>query len=256
MKVVVTTGLEPEPAQVTRAARIAEELDLRLVRRRGSVAKVLAKAEADLVYLVQRERELVTDGAAKLSMQEGVLKLRDKVGLQHPFLRALQPEGAAPVPWVLDATLGLAQDALHVAATLGVPVRGLEASPILSCLVQEGLQRLARESARWGAAAARVTVTRADARAWLEAQAPGSVPVVFLDPMFDVHLSASPGFELLRGLAKGDPLSPELLEASVRAAERRVVVKVPAKAPAPLPGFDLHVRGKVLDYWIVERELA
>lgn len=254
MKLVVTTGLQPEAAQLERAQAIAARLDLRCVKRRGSVALLFRKTKADLAYIVHRERELITDGESKLSMQEGVLKLRDKVGLAHPFLRALQPEGAAEVPWVLDATLGLAQDALHIATTMKIPVRGLEASPVLTCLVEEGLQRIQRDSPRWAEAAARVTVEAAEAQAWLEAQPPASVPVIFLDPMFDVHLPASPGFELLRDLAKTDPLTPELLAAAVRAAERRVVVKVPAFAPMPVPGFDRHVRGKVLDYWIVEKE--
>ena len=178
-------------------------------------------------------------------------------GRGHPLIEAVCPSGEAPPERVIDATLGLAKDALHVATVLGCPVTGLERVRLLCCLAEDGLAQLAREDRPWSAGARRVEVVEADAAVWLAAQPTASADVVFLDPMFPRPRPAAAGFELLRAVAWPAPLSPALLREATRVA-RRVVLKVPAGDPADAHSPDARawtrrVSGTQLDYLVAER---
>ena len=134
-----------------------------------------------------------------------------------------------PGDLVVDATLGLGADALAVAAAAGPTGRviGLEASPALAALVDEGLRRLDAEPAR------RIEVRVGDHLALLEGLPPRSHDVVLFDPMFRHARLAPDGFDLLRALADPRPLTLAALAAARRVARRWVVVKDGA------PGWDL-----------------
>ncbi len=122
------------------------------------------------------------------------------------------------VPHVVDATAGLGRDAL-VLARLGCEVTALERVPALCMLLQAAAE----------ACGADITVHRAEATAWLEAQAQsGARPaVVYLDPMFAEAGKAQVQKEMqaCRALAGAPADAPALLAAARAAASERVVVK-------------------------------
>ena len=91
---------------------------------------------------------------------------------------------------------------------------------------------------------------RAEAGRHLAGLAPGSWPVVLLDPMFTTPLRGPPGYEVFRRCAVDAPLTPALLAAAARVAAERVVVKAPVGwAPPPDLAELLHrrIRGKALE---------
>lgn len=124
---------------------------------------------------------------------------------------------------VLDATLGLASDALVCARVVGPTGRviGVEASLPLFVLVREGLTRM---GARANSCAVEPRLGRAEEV--LAAMPDASVDCVFFDPMFDRPRRGSGSFEVLRRFAVRDPLTPETLRDARRVARRWVVVKV------------------------------
>lgn len=262
---VVTTTPSPPEALVARARAVAARCGARYVaRRHDSATRLGRRAGAALVYVVSREREEVrrVGGGARgaLHVHPGLFYLKREAGPGHPLLRALAPAAGRPVERLVDATLGLAGDALFAASALGVEVVGIEASPVLAALLEEGLARLAAEGLGWSAGAARVRLVAGDAAEVLAAMAPGSATAVFLDPMFTTPLGAAPGFDLVRELALDAPLSEALVAAAWRVAARRVVVKVPGASAAPDfsagPGWNRRVRGGAVDYLVIEGELA
>jgi len=129
----------------------------------------------------------------------------------------------SPGDTVIDATLGLAADALVCARAVGEKGRviGIEASLPLFLLVSEGLSRMqpfAQSCAiepRWGRAE-QVLAELPDR----------SVDCVLFDPMFDRPRRSSGSFEVLRRFAVHEPLTPEQLLEARRVARRCVVVKV------------------------------
>jgi len=133
----------------------------------------------------------------------------------------------APGERVLDATLGLAQDA-RVAARLvgsGGLVLGVESSLPLAVFADATIRRESMPES------ARIEVRHAESSALLAEMPARSVDVVLLDPMFGRALAAQPGFEMLRRLADPSPLTHGTLDAARRVARRVVLVKAARYTP-------------------------
>jgi 16S rRNA (guanine1516-N2)-methyltransferase len=185
----------------------------------GAPVLILSKARADLVH---RGR------AFRASVGMGFLRLvRARQGETDPLVRAARLEAGDEV---LDATLGLASDALLSAHATGTCVVGLEASPVLAAFVTAGLRRL---PSLGRAAGSRIEVRCADHRAALREMPGRGVDVVLFDPMFRSAGESGALFDLVRALAEHAPLALDTLREARRVARRGVLVK-----DAP-PGHEL-----------------
>lgn len=222
------------------------------VRRRGSLAQVFAEHASRCAYVVGRNRDELLCGEQRLAVHQGMLPIKSTLGRAHPFMRALAPQDRPPPSLVVDATLGLAGDALHMAGVLGCQVLGFELSPVVFSLVEEGLPRLVRGGVE---AAARVQCRHADALEALADLGPAAADVVFVNPMFDRPRKAAPGFHLLREVASVGALDPGWVDLAL-AASPRIVFRVPRgqQPPAELAerGPAL-VQGKAVDYLVLQR---
>ncbi|MBB3062243.1 class I SAM-dependent methyltransferase [Microbulbifer rhizosphaerae] len=141
-------------------------------------------------------------------------------------------------PGVVDATAGLGRDAF-VLASLGCKVHMLERNPVVRALLRDGLERLqnaALEDVELAPIAQRLGLEESDvsARDWLQDQAPESIPVVYLDPMFPERgKSAGVKKEMaaFHQLVGSDEDADGLLEPALAACYYRTVVKRPRLAP-------------------------
>lgn len=256
-RLVVTTPLKAGPDLRARAEIVAARCQAPLLPREGLLQEELRAAGATHVYFVGNLREEVQDGEGRqLYLHLGMMRQRRLAGAVHPLLRAVQPAGARPVKRVLDCTLGLAGDAHHLAFSLEAEVVGVEASPVLFSLLEEGLVRIADMPRRVARAIRRVSVVHAEAEAYLAAQATGSVDVVYLDPMMPWPLKSQAGFDLLRAFASHAQPSFTLFEHAARVATSRVVMKLPRGAPEPEAPFGWsRFSTRKLTYITYEREL-
>jgi hypothetical protein len=177
-------------------------------------------------------------------VQEGLLATKLHEGAHHPFVRAL-----GPCDSVVDCTLGLANDALHAATVLGCSVLGVEGSPVIHALLEEGLPRLSLSHL----AALRIRLIQGDALEVLRRLDDRSHDVVLLDPMMGRPGKSAPSFEILRAFAVPEQASTELLREAGRVARARVVLKLGRGARVP-PGspldFTHHERGAHVSYWV------
>jgi len=169
-----------------------------------------------------------------------MLRARLQSGCEHPLIRAI-----GPAAHVVDGTLGLAGDALHIAAALCCDVTGIEGSPVIYSLLEEGLPRLGRHLE----AANRISIHHGEASERLGQLPPADA--VFLAPMYTHPRAAAPGFELLRRVALHNPFTEALLAAAHRIAPR-VVLKVDRNAP-PVPGTTTRLRGRAVDYLVMDQ---
>ena len=257
-EIIVTTTKQADALSEKRGREVAAFCAIPFVLRDDSVARLLRRNNADTAYVVGPQKVDIRQGKHTIMVNASMYQLTAAAGRAHPLLHAISPKNNPPVKHVLDATLGLAKDAIQVAGIVGCRVTGLESVPILTCLAEDGLARLAVQDRAWAAAAARITVHCTEATAWMKQQAAESVDVVYLDPMFEHKLNAPPGFELLRQLADGKALTLELLQEAVRVARERVVVKVPKETYpreyGPDPSLWNRVLfGKRIQYVVVEK---
>ena len=172
--------------------------------------------------------------------------------LAHELLvRAARVRGA-DAPVAVDATAGLGEDSLLLAAA-GFSVTLIERDPAIAALLSDELAR-AGEDAQLAGIVSRMRLIEGDAVEVLPAL--GFVPdVVFLDPMFPAKrkdAATKKKLQIFQMLEKPCDSEKELLAAAIAARPRKVVVKRPLKGPH-LGGVkpSSSIAGKVVRYDII-----
>ena len=164
-------------------------------------------------------------------------------------------------PTVLDATAGLGKDAF-VLASLGCRVTLLERSPVVYALLEDAIER----ARQFGAAEdlellkilERMNSMNADALDYMNAESAEERPdVVYLDPMFPQRTKSAQvkkEMQVFHLLIGADEDSGHLLEAALKFARKRVVVKRPRIAPVlsdSKPSYQLEGKRNRFDVYVL-----
>lgn len=182
-------------------------------------------------------------GPIRASFTEGAVDHRRKFGGgKGQMIAKAVGINAGVYPQVLDVTAGLGRDAF-VLASLGCLVQMIERSPIVYCLLQEGLARAKAfaedQDSDLLAILTRMHLLAFDARDYLRSLAVEMQPdVIYLDPMFPARNKTADVKKEMRAfhdIVGSDADAGELLEHALRKARYRVIVKRPRKAE-PLQG--------------------
>lgn len=154
----------------------------------------------------------------------------DRLG-RELLVKAAKVKAGGGAPLAVDATAGLGQDALLLAAS-GFRVLLFERNPVIAALLQDALRRAAAD-ADLADVAARMAFAGSDSIAGLRLL-PAPPDVVYLDPMFPARQKSAAvkkKFQLLHHLERPCDDAAELLQAALDAHPRKVVVKRPPKGP-------------------------
>ena len=172
--------------------------------------------------------------------------------LSHELLvRAARVRDGAATPRAVDATAGLGEDALLLAAA-GFEVTLFEHDAVIAALLADGLDR-ARRRPGLAETVGRMRLIVGDSVSGLRGMAAGPPPdVVFLDPMFPARrkdAATKKKLQMLRLLERPAVDEGALLDAALAARPRKVVIKRPLKGP-PLAGRapSYSLAGKVVRY--------
>ena len=215
-----------ESARRDTAARLSTRYDLPLVRQRPTSGYWLELGPVRL--------ELVTTGkhgAVYAEFVEGAARHRREQGggRGQPVARAIGLKGGTPLPTVIDATAGLGRDAF-VLASLGCQVTLIERSPVAAALLDDALERASVDLDTMDIAT-RMKLVHANAIDWLgQLDAQHQPDVVYVDPMFPEtgkSAAAKKDMQAFQHVIGDDMDSAALLEAALKAARGRVVVKRP-----------------------------
>ena len=174
----------------------------------------------------------------------------DRLG-RELLVRAARVRGVAS-PAVIDATAGLGEDSLLLAAA-GFSVTMFEKDPVIASLLRDALERASNEP-QLTKVVLRMRLVEGDSVVGLREL--GFAPdVVFLDPMFPERTKSAAvkkKFQLLHLLERPCDNERELLEAALAARPRKVVVKRPPKGPALAGARPSHsLAGKAVRYDVI-----
>lgn len=128
---------------------------------------------------------------------------------------------------VLDCTAGLGADAIvfsHAVGPTGT-VTALESEPIVSLLVEEGLQTYESGIPEADEAMRRVQACCVEHGVYLRELPDKCVDIVYFDPMFREPIHETSSISPLRELANPRALSPETIAEARRVARKRIVLK-------------------------------
>jgi hypothetical protein len=159
---------------------------------------------------------------------------------------------------VIDATLGLASDAQLASLAAGEEGRviGLEASPVIARMVQEGLKTYQSSFLPLNEAMRRIEVLNVNHFDWFQSQADNSVDIVYFDPMFETEIKTSNGFQAIRSVSSGQSLRSEVIDEAKRIARKRVILKDHFRSKRfEILGFEVNVRrSATFHFGIIELE--
>ena len=180
--------------------------------------------------------------AEGLSLRSGDLILRGDLTRMLPRLRPNNLSGELLVkaakrksfegtPLLLDATAGLGEDSLLLAAA-GFRVELYEYDPVIAALLADSLRRAAGIPGL-SEIAARMELHAGDS---IEAMRHRTVSpdVILLDPMFPGRTKSAlikKKFQLLQRLERPCAEEAELLDAAIAAGPKKIIIKRPVKGP-------------------------
>ncbi len=150
------------------------------------------------------------------------------------LVRAARLKGLE-APWAIDATAGLGEDGLLLAAA-GFHVTLYECDPVIAALLRDALRRAA-DLPELSAAVARMELVEGDSVAALGGLShtlDACPDVVYLDPMFPGRTKSAAvkkKFQLLHHLEAPCANEDELVRAALGVHPRKVVIKRPVKGP-------------------------
>lgn len=174
----------------------------------------------------------------------------DRLG-RELLVRAARTRGVT-APTVVDATAGLGEDSLLLAAA-GFTVIMFEKDPVIAALLRDALDRVADDS-QLAEVVARMTLVEGDSVAGLR-ELSFSPDVVFLDPMFPERTKSAAvkkKFQLLHHLERPCEDEEGLLAAALAARPRKVVIKRPPKGPWLAGAKPSHsLAGKAVRYDVI-----
>lgn len=156
-------------------------------------------------------------------------------GRGQSIAKAIGLKQGTPPPTVLDATAGLAKDA-YVLACLGCKLTLVERSPIIVELIHDAIHRASEDDHFKTILETGFKVINQSSIEYLNTLAnkdTGIPDVIYLDPMYpDKKKSASvkKNMQILQKLLGKDEDTQELLNAALKVAKKRVVVKRPKGA--------------------------
>lgn len=224
----VTIARNARGSELLREAfAIAEALNASYVARPHNMTldELQAAYELTAVIVLGSSGLKLRSGNFSFSYHPGmaVLRLKKlKEGGSDHFLDAM---GIKAGSRVLDATMGLAQDAAVASYVVGIEgeVIGVEASPLLYFLVNYGLKHYVAEDVELTEALRRIETVNLRAETYLAGLAANSFDVVYFDPMFRKPVKGSVAMDAMRPLALKEPLNLKVVHDALRVAPRVVV---------------------------------
>ena len=212
---------------------------------------------------------LPEDGAALVLDSDGLSLRRGALSVRGDFahllsrlraqnlrgellVRAAKGRGSDRALRVVDATAGLGEDALLLAAA-GHTVQLFEQNPVIAAMLRDALDRAAQEAAL-SEIVSRMCLTEGDSVAGMR-QLGYTPDVVVLDPMFPARRKSGligKKLQLLQMLERPCADEEALLQAAIDASPAKIIIKRPLKGPylaGHKPGYSL--TGKAIRYDVI-----
>ena len=210
------------------------------------------KAEGLSMYLRLDEEGLSLVGGSLCLRGDFGRMLRRVTGgrLDHELLvKAAKRKHFGPSPRAVDATAGLGEDSMLLAAA-GFHVTLCEYNPVTAALLKDAHAR-ALLSPELSEIAGRMEVLETDSLSYLSSLQEGP-DLILLDPMFPAKQKNAltvKKLQLLQQLEKPCAGEEALLEAAIQAGPEKIIIKRPLKGPylaGRKPGYS--IEGKTIRY--------
>jgi len=220
LRMIVTTSHKPDRRQVLKALELAKQLNVKYVSRRH-----LVQREGEAMLIVESDRISALKDGKRLFFHPSLAIIRRaniRSGERDYLIESLDLKGDERI---LDCTLGLGSEAILIAYFLPRgKVIGLENSPLIKIVVEEGMKH-ANFPQKWVTEAVKkIEVFKADYKEYIR-KTEEKFDCVYVDPMFEHPGYSSSAINSLRPFADNSTIDTKDIEVMKRIAKKRIVVK-------------------------------
>jgi len=207
--------------------------------------------ENELTLLYDEMGLTLTDGDLEVrgDFAENKNRLSENNLRQEFLVKAVKSKNMGENPLVIDATAGLGEDSILLAAA-GYRVIMFEYNPVICALLEDAMDR-AREVDELREVINRMTLVEGDSTEKMS-EINERPEAVFLDPMFPERKKSAlvkKKFQLLQRLEKPATDEREMYEEAVKLKPKKIVIKRPLKGPVlegTKPSYS--IKGKAIRY--------
>ncbi len=207
--------------------------------------------ENELALLYDERGLTLTDGDLEVrgDFTENRNRLSENNLRQEFLVKAVKSKNMGENPLVVDATAGLGEDSILLAAA-GYRVIMFEYNPVICALLEDAMDR-AREIDELREVINRMTLVEGDSTEKMS-EINERPEAVFLDPMFPERKKSAlvkKKFQLLQRLERPATNERELYDEAVGLKPKKIVIKRPLKGPVlegTKPSYS--IKGKAIRY--------
>lgn len=243
---IVTTAGRTNEGYIEKAKSVAKQLQLLYVPRNKKSLHSFYNEYANILVVGKDGIQLYNkESNEPLFFHPNLAMIRVKrlqKGDHDPFIDVT---GIKEGDSLLDCTLGYASDSIVASYIVGKTgkVIGVEASPVLAFLIQEGLKDWEAHNKVIERAMRRIDVINGDHLHVLKNMLDNSVDVVYFDPMFEESIEQSNALQTISLFASHANLSTETITEAKRVARKKVVLKDHFRSKRfEQFGFQQHIR--------------
>lgn len=258
---IVTTIRKENDYLISKAKDIAKILNIDYVQRNNfGIPKLKEQYHTDTVIIVKKDKLVLDLLQGEMFFHPNMAQVRLKrlrCGGSDNMIDAMGGRDFLQGKTILDCTLGFASDAIISAYAVGISgaVIGLEASPLISLIVSDGLKSYIPSNYDLKSAMDKIKVINQEYLTYLKQQADNSIDIIYFDPMFRHALTDSVHLNPLRQLADNRALSHEALSEAIRVAKYKIVFKENSRSlEFARLGFDYITGGKYapISYGVID----
>ncbi|KXG43476.1 class I SAM-dependent methyltransferase [Tepidibacillus infernus] len=227
---IVTTSYEPDQEMILRAINIARQVGGQFIER-GKFSLLELNKSYNTRETIVIEKELTkyysTETENPFFFHPSMATLRINRLKQGDNDIMVDISKLKLGDTFLDCTLGFASDSIVASFVVGSTgkVVGIESQPIISAIVQDGLNQGWPKDKDIDQAMKRIEVLTKHYLPTLKIFPSKSFDVVYFDPMFRQGQRKSSSMNPLRKLANAEPIQVEAIEEAKRVAKRMVILK-------------------------------
>ena len=225
---IVTTAGRTNEQYIEKAKQVATDLHVPYVKRNKKSLQSLHVQHENIVVVGKDGIQLYRrDSGEPYFFHPNVAMIRVKRILNGEMDPLIEAANLGEGDIFLDCTLGYASDSIVASFIVGEKgtVIGVEASPVLAYLAQQGLQSWQHDFLPIEQAMRRIQVQTGDHLSHLKEMADNSVDVVYFDPMFEESIQESNALQTLAPFTCTSSLSEEAVAEAKRVARKKVVLK-------------------------------
>ena len=217
--IIVTTSLKTTLELNDNAQKLADELNLKYIKRNKSTIKQLLKTTKGVI-VVYKNKLSYFENNSEFFFHLDTTALKIKNSDNEPLVEIIGKEKQS----VLDCTMGLAGDSILL-SYYGHNVTSIEKNEIIHLITSNGLKNYISPNEEINNAMRKIITHNYDCIDYLKRTSDNTFDIIYFDPMFSYDIAESTNLSGLAHLADNHFPYEEFIKEAYRVGRGKIIIK-------------------------------